>query len=139
VPAVIGAAISNASTHGWATGVGDTLAGLVVGCGLLLLPFAAGAMGAGDVKLLGALGAWIGSIEVLNVFVYSALAGALWALLILVRNKSLQSAIKRLWKDMVWFQAAGRLRFSTHTGATMPYAVAIAAGYMVFLLYGRFI
>ena len=54
--------------HGGA-GLVQGLLGVLVGAGLFLLPFLLGGMGAGDVKLMGVAGAFLGP------------AGALWAVL----------------------------------------------------------
>jgi prepilin peptidase CpaA len=49
--------------------IGFAVVGAVLGC-LLLLPFSAlGGVGAGDVKLLAGIGAWIGAYDVLVLFV----------------------------------------------------------------------
>ena len=42
------------------TGLTDSLLGCTVGLGLLLIPYAIGGMGAGDVKLFAGVGAWVG-------------------------------------------------------------------------------
>ena len=49
----------HAATGGWQGGLGS-LAGWFIGIAIFLAPFALGGLGAGDVKLLGALGAWLG-------------------------------------------------------------------------------
>jgi prepilin peptidase CpaA len=58
--------------HAWSP-LGDLIGFAVVGAvlgGLLLLPFCAlGGVGAGDVKLLAGIGAWIGAYDVLVLFV----------------------------------------------------------------------
>jgi Flp pilus assembly protein protease CpaA len=48
------------------------LFGALFGFGLLVLFFIAGGMGAGDVKLLAGIGAWIGPHDVLVLFIVSA-------------------------------------------------------------------
>ena len=53
------AVVFSGVTNGWA-GLGWALAGWGVGCALFLPWFLLGGMGAGDVKLLAALGAWAG-------------------------------------------------------------------------------
>ncbi len=50
------------------------LLGTVVGGGPFLLVYARGGMGAGDIKLLAAVGAWIGPWPVLHVLIVSGLA-----------------------------------------------------------------
>lgn len=58
----------------------NALLGLGLGLLLLLPLYAVGGMGAGDVKLLAGLGAWVGPALVLNAFVVSACVGAVMAI-----------------------------------------------------------
>lgn len=67
-----------------------SLLGLVTGVGIFSLPFILGFMGAGDVKLMGAIGAAIGVRGVINACVFTSLAGGLLAfVLLLAHNRSL--------------------------------------------------
>lgn len=59
------------------------IAGLVVGFGLLLLPWLLGGGGMGDVKLLAGLGAWFGPILILVSFGLAAMLAALAAVIIM--------------------------------------------------------
>ncbi len=54
--------------------------GILVGVLLLIIPFALGGMGAGDVKMLAAIGAINGSEFVLQAFLFGAVAGGILAL-----------------------------------------------------------
>src|SRR5687768_7459580 len=45
-------------------GPGAAALGLLVGFALLVLPFAVGAIGGGDVKLMAGIGAWLGPLGV---------------------------------------------------------------------------
>lgn len=62
----------------WNTWVGGfsglqmSLAGFAVGFGILFILFATGGGGGGDVKLMGALGAWVGVSTTLTVFFLSS-------------------------------------------------------------------
>lgn len=56
-------------------GLRDSFYGIAVGVLLLIIPFALGGMGAGDVKMLAAIGAINGSKFVFYVFLYGAVAG----------------------------------------------------------------
>lgn len=60
------------------------LAGLVVGIALLLLPYLMGGMGAGDAKLMGAVGGVTGAKGVLTAFVLTALVGGVYALILIL-------------------------------------------------------
>jgi prepilin peptidase CpaA len=59
---------------------GDSALGLLVGLALPLLLFLIGALGGGDVKLLAAIGAWMGVAGILQVFAVEAILGMLMVL-----------------------------------------------------------
>jgi prepilin peptidase CpaA len=63
---------------GW-EGILWSLAGTAVGLGLLLPAYAIGGMGAGDVKLLGGVGAWLGATTTFYAFCVSAVFGGILA------------------------------------------------------------
>ena len=50
----------------------DSLSGFLVGFAILFLVYIVGGSGAGDVKFMGAVGAWLGPYHILFVFVLSA-------------------------------------------------------------------
>jgi prepilin peptidase CpaA len=73
--------------YGWA-GVGWSLAGTVVGLGLLLPAYAIGGMGAGDVKLLAGVGAWVWGTATFYAFCVSAVFGGVIAIgMVLIRGR----------------------------------------------------
>ena len=103
----------------------SALAGAALGL-LMLLPFyAAGGMGAGDVKLLAAVGALLGPQALLPVAFYGALSGAVLSLVVMARRGALAHAAQRL--------SLGKLPGTS--GAKAPYAVAIASGVYLALLF----
>jgi prepilin peptidase CpaA len=126
-----GALVSGVLINAWLHGIDgalSALAGAVLG-GAMLLPFyAIRAMGAGDVKLLAALGALLGAQAIVSVAIYGALVGGAMSLVILAIRGYLPVTLRDL--------AAGRLALSP-SGAKAPYGVAIAAGvYLSMLLPG---
>ena len=60
--------------HGW-RGMGDSLAGAALGLLIYGVLFWMGGMGAGDVKLAAAIGAWIGPNQLFLALVITAMAG----------------------------------------------------------------
>src|SRR5581483_4062616 len=58
----------------------ESLSGLVLGLALLMPLYAIGGMGAGDVKLLAGMGAWVGPGLTLGAFLATALAGGAMAM-----------------------------------------------------------
>jgi prepilin peptidase CpaA len=61
-----------------------SLGGLAVGIGLLLLPYLMGGMGAGDAKLMGAVGGVVGAKAVFFAFILTAIVGGVYALVLLI-------------------------------------------------------
>lgn len=82
VPAAIAGLAFHVLTAGWA-GALMSFNGFLVGFALLLIPFVLGGGGGGDVKLLAALGAWLGPVNLLLAFVLGVGLGALLATLAL--------------------------------------------------------
>lgn len=71
----------------WYEGLGWSLAGTVVGLLTLLPLYSIGGMGAGDVKLMAGIGAWIHVTHTLWAFALSGVIGAVLAvLMVLYRN-----------------------------------------------------
>ena len=56
-------------------GPGWAALGLLTGFALLVMPFAVGAIGGGDVKLMAGIGAWLGPVAVFQIFCVEAVIG----------------------------------------------------------------
>jgi len=68
-------------------GLGWSLLGTLIGLALLLPAYAIGGMGAGDVKLLAGVGAWVYGTHTVYAFAVSAVVGAVLAIgMVLVRR-----------------------------------------------------
>jgi prepilin peptidase CpaA len=120
--------VSGVLINTWLAGASGTLAALAgAALGLaLLLPFhAIRAMGAGDVKLLAAIGALLGPQLLLSVAVYGALVGGAMSVLILLARGRLFVALNEMLVQR---------RAPTGSGATAPYGVAIASGVYLSLI-----
>jgi len=72
----------------WYEGLAWSLVGTVVGLALLLPAYAIGGMGAGDVKLLMGVGAWMHSRHTFYAFCVSAVVGAVLAVAMVLIQKS---------------------------------------------------
>lgn len=83
VPVFAGGVIFHVVTGGW-VGLWTALAGFATGFGILLLLWLMGGGGGGDVKLMGAVGAWLGAKYTLAVFLLSAGFAAIFSLAVLV-------------------------------------------------------
>ena len=116
--------------------------GLLVGMGLLMLPYLLGGMGGGDVKFMGALGAILGSYSVLNVFLYATLVGGAIALGVAIANKRLIDTFKRLWlflKCVFLFRAPSTGAVLFKQSLQIPYGVAIGSGTFIYLVAGKIV
>ncbi len=117
-----------------ATGVSGTpLAGAFVGFALgfaLMLPgYGLGATGAGDVKLMAAVGAIVGPPLVVTAFLCTAIAGGVLALAVAVRRRRLAATLTGTGRLI---GSGGRHRIETATAAhRFAYGPAIAAGSLV--------
>jgi len=84
-PTIIIALLYNSMYHGL-NGLLISIAGLLVGMTVLGIFYIFGAMGAGDVKLMGAVGAVLGPKNVLNAFLFIGIIGGIYALIIIIFN-----------------------------------------------------
>jgi prepilin peptidase CpaA len=110
------------------------LAGLATGFALMLPLHLLRAMGAGDVKLMAMVGAFIGPTAVATATLYTLLAGGLLSLAFMFgRGVAAQTLANIRFMLTDWAVRAGsgqgaRLAPLQATAARLPYAVAIALG-----------
>jgi prepilin peptidase CpaA len=125
------------ASNGW-SGVAEAGGGWALGVLLFSPFFALGGLGAGDVKLLGALGAWLGPRETLWVALYASMAGGVMALIVALASGYLGQAVTNLRLLVTHWQVVGirplpELTLKSGHGPRLPYAVPIAAGLLVML------
>jgi len=114
-------------------GAGFALAGIAAGFAVLVLPYAAGFLGAGDVKASMAIGALLGASGVLAVLVWSAfLGGALGAALLFASGGF--GELLRRWASALGLSLATR-RFvylppppDAPAARALPFGPVLAAG-----------
>jgi prepilin peptidase CpaA len=117
---------------GW-RGLLEGLLGLVLCGGVFFLLFVVHAMGGGDVKLMAAVGAWVGYRHAAVALIVCALTGGLIALGYVIVLKRYRTTFSNI-VSLVRFHARRGLRenpglnLSSKDAARMPYGVAIAAG-----------
>ena len=120
----------------------QSIAGFVVAIVVLLLPFALGWMGAGDVKLFGVIGALLGLRWLPRVFFYSALVAGLIAGGYLIGGRSGRVRFKQLWLDVkLTLLSMGQVipepvHERTH-GGSVPWGVAFAVGTIIAYYFDR--
>jgi prepilin peptidase CpaA len=133
--------IFNLAFNGWA-GLLDGFLGMALGFGFLILIYAWGGMGAGDVKALAALGAWLGLNHTLAFCCYMGIAGGVLALAVLCWKGMLWQKMWRGWtvlKNFVLCRPYGLEAPAPPAQLTegIPYGVAMALGMIVMVGIGR--
>lgn len=128
-PAVLVGCALHAALGGW-DALGFAAAGAGLGLALFLLPFLFGNMGAGDVKLLAALGAFVGPFAIFGTFFYSVILGGAVAIFLLLKNAGLDGM-----KLTAMTGVRGLVSLSEgRTGLGFPFASAIFFGLFASLL-----
>ena len=121
-------------------GIGISLCGFATGLGLFLIPFLMGWMGAGDTKLLAAIGAALGPKAVLSVFLITSLAGGIlviiWLLYRCLRCKQIIYRLHAGLYDFAFFSELKALMY-TPSGSKIKicYGVMIAIGTLIFIIF----
>lgn len=92
-PAILFGLIYHSILNGM-SGIAYSGLGFLLGFGLLLVPFLLGGMGAGDVKLMAAIGALTGMNFTLQAFVFIALIGGGISILLIIKQKGLINSVR---------------------------------------------
>jgi prepilin peptidase CpaA len=108
--------------------------GIVVGFGLMLPGHALGATGAGDVKLMAAVGAIVGPILVVKAFLFTALAGGVLALVVAVRRRRLAATLTATGQMIGAPADTPRVIRAAVPGSRFAYGPAIAVGSVLAVL-----
>ncbi|MFZ7943941.1 A24 family peptidase [Neobacillus sp. 19] len=103
IPSILIALIFYATTLGW-EGFVFTTRGFAVGLGLLIIPYLLGGIGAGDVKLMAAIGALMGTSFVFYSFIYTALIGGLIAVVVIIKQKGFINSMKSYYYSVGFFR-----------------------------------
>lgn len=140
----------NLFTGGW-SGLLQAVLGLFAGLAIFFIPFAMGGMGAGDVKLMGAIGTLMGWQFSIMTAVYSALVGGVMVLVYLMFKGTLRETLKKMIFSLITIllNFANSLGYNEHTYRAqekfqkhgyayqkvyIPYGVAIAGGALLVLI-----
>jgi prepilin peptidase CpaA len=126
------AVLSAGASHG-VPGLAQALGGWAVGLVVFLPLFILGGLGAGDVKLMACIGAWLGPPQVLWTALYAALAGGVAAVAVALATGYLRTAVDNVYMLLVHFRVAGirphpEITLERGKGPRLPYALPIAAG-----------
>jgi prepilin peptidase CpaA len=127
------AAVAFGAVTGGPAGAGWSVAGWAVGCAVFMPWFLLGGMGAGDVKLLAALGAWVGPSAAVWMALYAGIAGGVFAVGVSLARGYLKEMFINVWDLLMFWRIAGvqphpEITLRTGKGPRLPYAVPITVG-----------
>lgn len=133
-------ALSYHFINGGAGGLLFSVSGLAVGIGLWIVPYLLGGMGAGDAKLMGAVGCILGPKGVLVASVLTALFGGVYAVFIILisgRYPYIKGFLLRHWITLKAYLCTGHfVPIEASEAAELPklrYGVAIALGTLMYV------
>jgi prepilin peptidase CpaA len=131
-----GGALAGAVFHfvtGSADGLLLSVSGWAVGVAVFIIPFALGGMGAGDVKLVAALGAWLGPMDTVWLGIYSMLAGGVAAVVVGIARGYLREAFSNIYRLLMYWRVVGirplhEVSLAGGKGPRLAYAVPVFGG-----------
>ena len=127
------AACAAALATGGSAALVSSMTGWLVGLLLFLPVYALGGMGAGDVKLLAAIGAWLGPLDVFYAALYTGIAGAALAIVIMYTHRCARQTLSNLNMLLLHWRVAGvttlaPLTLETSTSPKLAYALPMMIG-----------
>jgi len=116
----------------WLVGLGRAMGGLALGFGIWIVFYVIGAIGAGDVKLFAAAGAWLGPAATWRAALVGAAIGGVLAIAMLVHERRTRQGLENV---MTSISTRSMAVLATATGGSnsrqLPYGVALACGALV--------
>ena len=119
------------TVHGGLSGLTGSLAGCCLGIALLIGFYACGGMGAGDVKLFGAVGSCLGPSGVMQAALVVALSGGIYALVVRARHRGWRATLRSIYTGCLTIALTGcpaPAETSTGLEPSLRYGIAIALG-----------
>lgn len=129
---IVAGIVLRTSILGW-RGLESALLGLLVGGGVFFLFYILRSMGAGDVKLMAAVGCITGPARIPQILIACALAGGVMALVMMIYKKRAGKTMRNVGRLMLFrlthgIKAHPTLNIDNPESLRLPYGVAIAAG-----------
>lgn len=122
----------NAWQSGW-SGLQTSITGCVAAMILLFAPFALGGVGAGDVKMMGAVGALLGPNLVLESLLFGLALGGVFAIVQLARRRRLREKLAATGRMLTNAILAGsieplKLSSTSPNAVALPYSLPLGLG-----------
>jgi prepilin peptidase CpaA len=128
-----------------AAGLSLSLRGLATGGGVYMVFYLLRAMGAGDVKLMAAVGAFLGPGQWFEIFLISSALGAAAAIVLALRKRRLRSVVSNvafLVSELLHLRAPylgkPELDLRSEKAIALPHGAVVGAAMVALLIAGRF-
>lgn len=140
-PMVLTGLVYQTIAYGW-TGCQASLLGIACGLACLLPLYSIGGMGAGDVKLMAGIGAWLGVATTWNSFLVTVVVGALMAVVMVMWSGRIRHHVTQFFhiafeiftiRDPKKLFAIAKERKSTMF--LLPYGIPICIGSIMYFAY----
>lgn len=130
--ALVAALILRAALLGW-SGLKSGAIGILIAGGLFCVLYILGAMGGGDMKMMAAVGAWVGSTHIWTVLIAIGLAGGVLAVVSIVFHKNLVQTVRNTvllicYRFSSGLQPHPEMNIQAPGSRRVPFGVAIAMG-----------
>lgn len=134
--AMAGVGVGLAASGGSEISLTASVVGLMLGFVLMMPGHALGATGAGDVKLMAAVGAIVGPALVVSAFLFTAIAGGVLAIAVAVRRQRLAATLAGTGR-LISAPGEAKKEIRAATGSSrFAYGPAIAIGSVLAALIG---
>jgi prepilin peptidase CpaA len=132
LPALLAALVAS-PWAGATSGPLEAALGAALGFALLVGPYALGGMGAGDVKVLMVLGAWLGPNTTFGAAVWAVIAGGAFGVIALALRGELIPYARRWGRTLIGSLKLRRIYYEPPAAGSIasggiPFAAAIAVG-----------
>ncbi len=140
--------------HSFTSGLGGfqaSMLGALIGFAIMLVMYMLGGMGAGDVKLVAGMGAWLGVEMLIYVFAVAAAGTLVYSLVLLVRQGRLGTVVIQIQVALMQMLAIGKhlkreederieamVQHDDRRKRLVPFAVMVALGVIVVLAWSQF-
>jgi prepilin peptidase CpaA len=107
--------------------------GILIAGGFFALLFVLGAMGGGDLKMMTAIGAWVGGNHILTVLIAIGLAGGVLAITSAIFNRNTIQTVRSTARLIAYRFTSGlqphpEMNVQAHGSRRIPFGLAIAIG-----------
>jgi len=135
VPGLLAGILVNSVAGGW-TGAKASLLGAALGLGLLLPFVLVRSLGAGDWKLVGALGAFLGPQRLIAVLFATILVAGVMAAVLIVWKRRVRETLRNMWHMLAAFftfhMPGSELTLENPQALKVPFGVAVAIAVVLY-------